>query len=127
MPSESIFGFACLTGTRYLLSTLLMRGLKTPAEKFFLGFIRLHILHHAKQKPIFGLWMMDELARHGYSVSPGTIYPILHNLESDGYLKSTEKNIHGKIRKYYSITNSGSSILKDGTDKARELLSELME
>ena len=96
-------------------------------RKFFLGFIRLHILHHANQEPLFGLWMIDELKRHGYNISPGTIYPILHNLEEDGFLKSYKKNVNGKIRKYYTITKSGQRILHDGSEKAQELLKELME
>jgi DNA-binding PadR family transcriptional regulator len=96
-------------------------------RKFFLGFIRLHILHHAKYESIFGLWMIEELKRHGYSVSPGTMYPILHNLEADGYLKSTKKKVNGKIRKYYNITESGSEMLVDGIKKAQELLKELVQ
>ncbi len=53
---------------------------------FFLGFIKIHILHHAAQEPIYGLAMIDELRRHGYDLSPGTLYPILHSLERAGYL-----------------------------------------
>jgi PadR family transcriptional regulator PadR len=45
------------------------------------GLIRLHVLHHASQEPIFGLGMLEELGRHGYRISPGTLYPILHGLE----------------------------------------------
>ena len=71
--------------------------------------------------------MIEELKDHGYSISPGTLYPILHSLEQDGYLKSTKKNIEGKIRKYYSITNSGKKILKAGTKQAQELVKELIE
>jgi DNA-binding PadR family transcriptional regulator len=96
-------------------------------RKFFLGFIRLHILNHAQKKPFFGLWMIDELKRHGYEMSPGTIYPILHNLEFEGFIKSSKKNINGKIRKYYSITKYGKSALTRGTQQAQELLKELME
>ena len=68
---------------------------------FFLGFIRLHIVYHASHEPIFGLDMIRELDRHGYELSPGTLYPILHNLERQGYLISGKKLIKGKFRKYY--------------------------
>jgi hypothetical protein len=50
------------------------------------GFIRLHILHHAAEGELYGQWMMEELARHGYRLSPGTLYPLLHGLEKRGYL-----------------------------------------
>ena len=96
-------------------------------RKFFLGFIRLHILHHANKEPLFGFWMIDELKHHGYTISPGTIYPILHNLEKSGYLKSSSKTVNGKIRKYYTTTKSGKKILTEGIKKAQELIRELME
>ncbi|WP_287830435.1 helix-turn-helix transcriptional regulator [Idiomarina sp.] len=46
----------------------------------YTGFIRLHILHHAAQEPIFGMGMIEELRHHGYQISPGTLYPMLHML-----------------------------------------------
>ncbi len=57
-------------------------------RKLFLGFIHIHILHHAKEHPIFGVWMVEELKEHGYNISSGTLYPILHSMESDGLLPS---------------------------------------
>jgi len=44
------------------------------------GLIRPHILHRAAEEPIFGLGMAEELARHGYRISPGTLYSLLHNV-----------------------------------------------
>ena len=55
------------------------------------GLIKLHILHHAVKEPIFGFGIIEELGRHGYRLSPGTIYPLLHGLEKKGYLKSHEE------------------------------------
>ena len=52
------------------------------------GLIRLHILHHAAEKPVFGLGIIEELQRHGYELSAGTVYPMLHGLEKKGYLTS---------------------------------------
>ncbi len=60
-------------------------------KELYSGMIRLHILYHASKRPIFGLWIIEELGRHGYKLSPGTLYPILHALERKGYLRSTEK------------------------------------
>ncbi|MBZ5497354.1 MAG: PadR family transcriptional regulator [Acidobacteriia bacterium] len=57
----------------------------------FLGLIRLHILYHTVHEPIFGLGIIKELARHGYSLNPGTLYPLLHNMEQKGYLRSSVK------------------------------------
>ncbi len=96
-------------------------------RKFFLGFIRIHILYHASEKEIYGVEMMDELKVHGYEVSPGTIYPILHSLEDDGLLTVREENIKGKIRKYYKITPKGMEILKEARIKINELINEVMD
>jgi DNA-binding PadR family transcriptional regulator len=99
----------------------------TVNRTFFLGFIRLHILHHAATEPIFGLEMIRELKRHGYSLSPGTLYPILHGLERDGCLESQKQVVEGKVRKYYQITKSGRTILAQAIRQVQELIAELNE
>jgi PadR family transcriptional regulator, regulatory protein PadR len=53
-------------------------------RQFFLGFIKVHILHHAAEEPVYGLALIVELRRHGYELSPGTLYPVLHQLEEAG-------------------------------------------
>lgn len=94
---------------------------------FFLGFIKIHILHHAEQEPVFGLALIQELARHGYTLSPGTLYPILHSLEKDGYLASEERVVQGKVRKYYSLTEAGHRALVEARQKIKELMDEVLE
>jgi DNA-binding PadR family transcriptional regulator len=94
---------------------------------FFLGFIKIHILHHASKGPIYGLWFIEELRRHGYRISPGTLYPILHRLEEDGLLKSYSENVEGKIRKYYKTTPKGIRIFSKVKEKMGELIKEVME
>ncbi len=94
-------------------------------RKLFLGFIQIHILHHADNDPFYGSWMMDELAQHGYHISPGTMYPLLHRMEADGLLKKFEKLEKGKIRKYYEITGFGKEILIKAREKAYELFNEI--
>ena len=96
-------------------------------RKFFLGFIRIHILYHASKKEIYGVEMMDELRTHGYGVGPSTIYPILHSLEEDEFLTIREENVNGKIRKYYSITPNGIEILNKARLRIKELIDELMD
>jgi DNA-binding PadR family transcriptional regulator len=92
---------------------------------FFLGFIKIHILYHATQEPIYGLEMIRELATHGYDLSPGTLYPILHRLEEKGYLVSKEQVVGGKVRKYYTATSAGEEMLAKAYAQARELLQEI--
>lgn len=96
-------------------------------RELFLGFIRVHILYHASLSPVYGLELMEELERHGYPVSPGTMYPILGKLEQSGLLVSEKVNVEGKIRKYYSITEAGSKVLLEAKEKIRELAREVLE
>ena len=56
----------------------------------YLGFIRLHILYHADKEPICGVELMEELGAHGYDVGPGTIYPVLHQMQGAGLLVATD-------------------------------------
>lgn len=91
------------------------------------GLIRLHILHHATEEPIFGLGMIEELARHGYRISPGTLYPLLRGLERKGYLKSTEERDGKSLRKIYRATPKGQKALEAAKSKIRELFREVVE
>jgi PadR family transcriptional regulator, regulatory protein PadR len=91
------------------------------------GMIRLHILFHASKGPVFGLWIIEELARHGYKLSTGTLYPILHGLESRGYLRSTEKREGRQTRRFYRATPAGRKALQDAKERVRELVGELFK
>ena len=92
----------------------------------FLGFVRVHILYHASQEPAYGRWLIEELAEHGYKLSPGTLYPILHGLEEENLLSSYEEVINGKVRKYYAITAAGRKVLKTARTKVEELSREIL-
>jgi DNA-binding PadR family transcriptional regulator len=93
---------------------------------FFLGFVKIHILHHAAQEPVFGLALIRELARHGYELSPGTLYPVLHELERAGYVRREDRVVDGKVRKYYRATPSGLQALDDARAKIQELVVEVL-
>jgi DNA-binding PadR family transcriptional regulator len=93
----------------------------------FLGFVRVHLLHHAAEDAIFGTEMIEELRRHGYALSPGTLYPMLHALETEGYLRSEAQVIEGKVRRYYRSTPAGRKALERLKVKIRELVDEVLE
>src|SRR5215472_14968688 len=90
------------------------------------GLIRLHILHHACQEPIFGLGMQQELERHGYRISPGTLYPLLQGLERKGYLDSHEVRDGKSLRRVYTATARGRKALAGAKAKVKELFEELI-
>ncbi len=96
-----------------------------PVREIFLGFIRLHILYHAQTEPVYGVGLMRELQRHGYDVGPGTLYPTLHALERQGYLRSDLERVVGRRRRVYRATQRGRALLVEGRQRAKELLMEI--
>ncbi|PWU24178.1 MAG: PadR family transcriptional regulator [Candidatus Rokuibacteriota bacterium] len=97
------------------------------ARGFFLGFIKIHILHHATEEAVYGLALITELRRHGYELSPGKMYPVLHELEEAQYLRRVDRVVNGKVRKYYTITRQGVAALGDARKKIQELVGELLQ
>ena len=95
-------------------------------KDFFLGFVKTHILYHASRGPIYGVEMLEELGRHGYRLSPGTLYPTLHRLEREGYLSVQKRVVGGKVRKYYAITEQGMVVLNEAKKKIAELVNEVL-
>ena len=93
----------------------------------FLGFVKAHILYHAGQGPVYGLWLIEELSHHGYKLSAGSLYPILHRLEQDGLLASEKQVMAGKARKCYRLTPAGRKALQQAQRQATELLDEIRD
>ncbi len=96
-------------------------------REFFLGFVKIHILYHAAEEPVYGLGLIEELARHGYDLSPGTLYPTLHRLYKQGYLTRESCVVGGRRRKYYVITDKGRAVLAEARLKIAELVGEVLE
>jgi DNA-binding PadR family transcriptional regulator len=94
---------------------------------FFSGFIRLHILYHAAKEGTYGAEIAEELVRHGYRLSQGTLYPTLHMLAGLGYLTSRTKVVKGRRRKYYRATPAGRKVLAEAQEKLKELVAEVIE
>lgn len=96
-------------------------------KDFYGGLIRLHVLHHAARRPVFGLWLIEELQHHGYRVGPGKLYPLLHALERRGLLRSTMTGRGRAARRMYLATPMGRRTLAQAKKKVRELFREIFE
>jgi PadR family transcriptional regulator, regulatory protein PadR len=94
-------------------------------QNLSIGLVRLHVLHHAAEKPIFGLGMIEELSGRGYRLGPGTIYPLLHGMERRGWLRSKETWVSGHRRKVYAATSAGRRALAQARHQVRELFEEM--
>ncbi|GAB3016552.1 PadR family transcriptional regulator [Mycobacterium bourgelatii] len=95
-------------------------------SQFLRGAVRLHILHHANIASIHGASMADELAGHGYKISPGTLYPTLHRMERDGLLTSRQEVVEGRARRVYDITDLGRQALTEERAALAELAAEIL-
>src|SRR3990167_6223578 len=96
-------------------------------KDLYSGLIRLHILHHAAKEPVFGMGLIQELGHHGYKLSPGTLYPMLHRMVKSGYLKMTEQREGRVVRRFYVATAKGRKGLARAREKVKELFGELFE
>src|SRR4249919_4193210 len=96
-------------------------------RNLYTGLIRLHLLYHAAEAAIFGQAMIDELGRHGYRLSAGTLYPILHGMERQGYLRSRRALNAGRNRRVYRATPAGRKVLVIGRKRVQELFGEMFE
>lgn len=92
-----------------------------------LGAIQAHILYHAAQQPVYGSWMAQELARHGFVISYGTLYPMLHRMHTEGLLDCREQREGSQMRKYYTATPQGIQELEHVQHLIRELYREVVE
>jgi DNA-binding PadR family transcriptional regulator len=99
--------------------------MKPVQREFLLAFWKIHILHHAETGPVYGQWLLEELAAHGYRVSPGTVYPILARMERNGWLKSLPAG-RGNARRNYRITAAGRRVLTLLREQLDELHREVL-
>ena len=86
--------------------------MRDPVEReFLLAFWKVHILHHAgEERGVYGQWMLEELHRHGYRLSPGTLYPILARMAERGWLRATEPK-RSRDARVYRLTPQGEAVL----------------
>lgn len=74
------------------------------------------LLKLLSEKDMYGYEMIETLrarSQNVFELKAGTLYPLLHNLEQKKLLSVYEKEVGGKIRKYYKITKEGRKILEE--------------
>jgi len=80
------------------------------------------ILRLLRSKPQWG-YEVNIAIRDKYRVylSAGTLYPLLHSLESDGYIQGEWEAEKGRGRRIYKITETGINFLEAGERATVEL------
>src|SRR5690348_5005189 len=91
-----------------------------------LGIWKIHILHHAAMRDVWGLWLLDELAEHGHTLSPGTLYPALARMEQNGWLRRRAGAAHARARQVFRITGAGRRLLEQLRHEVKELYQEVV-
>ena len=97
--------------------------MKELEREVLLSFWKIHILHHASKEPLHGQWIVTELRKRGYEISPGTLYPILQRMERLRWLKGKAAPRCGRARKDYRLTALGRKVL----DVLRQQITELYD
>ena len=96
--------------------------------EILLAFWKVHILHHAGEEPVVGAQMLRELRRHGYEVSPGTMYPLLARMHRMGWLRLKATRGGGlRARKEYTLTPEGRGVLHQIRAQIEELYREVVK
>ena len=99
----------------------------TASREILLSFWKVHILHHAGEEPVHGQWVLTELRRHGYNISPGTLYPLLNRMERQGWLRCRRAAGGGtRARKDYRLTPKGRKVLAQIREQLKELHREVV-
>lgn len=105
----------------------LVEAVKEVEREILLSFWKVHILHHADERPIIGQWVIRELRRHGYEVSPGTLYPMLARMERRGWLAGNVDPGGGlRARREYSLTDKGREVLALLRSQVEEMYREVV-
>ena len=74
------------------------------------------LLKLLSEKDMYGYEMIETLrekSQNVFELKAGTLYPLLHGMEDKKYLTVYEKEVGGKVRKYYSITKTGRKVLAE--------------
>jgi PadR family transcriptional regulator, regulatory protein PadR len=101
--------------------------MKSISREILLSFWKVHILHHAEQEAVHGQGILTELRRHGYEISPGTLYPLLQRMARLGWLNCRSEPGGGRrARKDYRLTPAGRKVLALLRSQVRELFEEVV-
>jgi len=101
--------------------------MKSINREILLSFWKVHILHHADLEPVHGQWILTELRRHDYEISPGTLYPLLNRMTRLGWLKCKSAPGGGqRARKDYRLTSEGRKVLALIRAQVSELYQEVV-
>ena len=87
------------------------------------GSSRLLVLKLLNEKSFYGYELIKTLKERSndvFDMKEGTLYPILHKLENDELITSSNQEVSGRVRKVYTITEKGIKVLAKEQEEWRE-------
>ena len=92
---------------------------------FMRGFVKLYTLWRASKGEVYGMEIMQEMRKLGFSLSPGTLYPTLRALLEERDVKVTNRIVKGKVRKCYRATAKGRKEVEEVIERLSFLMKKV--
>ncbi len=95
----------------------------TIDKSLLAGSTGLLILRLLKEEDLYGYQMIERLRERSddtFALKAGTLYPLLHTLETQELVQSYEQAADGRTRKYYHLTEVGRTRLAEKTEEWRQ-------
>lgn len=87
------------------------------------GSSRMLVLNLLSEKSLYGYELIKTLKQRSndvFDMKEGTLYPILHKLENEELISSSNQEVSGRVRKVYHITEKGTRVLAKEKQEWRE-------
>ena len=102
--------------------------MRKAETKLVRGLLDLVVLGLLKENSIHGYGIITSIRRNfGVYFGPSTVYPLLGDLETKGYIKSEWDLTHDRPRKVYSLTTEGHSLLNGTEESLYQICNRLNE
>ncbi len=88
-------------------------------RSFILGLSKLIVLSVLRNGPVHGYGIIKEIETKSdqcCSITPGSIYPLLRDLEKEALIVSHKSKVRGRERVNYELTDTGRDTLKEGLE-----------
>ena len=86
------------------------------------------VLKTLQRRDMYGYQLAQEIKKSSsgaFELTEGTLYPILHALETDAAVECYWEEEGGRKRKYYRLTKAGKGLLKQKTAEWEEFRAAL--
>lgn len=99
---------------------------KLIVQRITRNFLDILVLRLIQAEPMWGYKIIKKTKKlFGIKLRHGALYPLLNNLETEGYLRSEKMTTRGRIRKVYYIAPRGTQLVEAYYDFLKEQLEKM--